>query len=83
MNLLEKLLNHLKELNLAQGQGITEHTLLFESGLLESLTLMRVAQWIEAEVGGVVDLTKFDILEEWKPPESIVQFVEAQKASKQ
>lgn len=81
MSLLEKLLDQLKELNLTQGEGIDGHTLLFESGLLESLTLMRLAQWIEAEVGGQVDLTTFNILEEWKTPKAIVNFIEIQKAS--
>ncbi|MCB1120847.1 MAG: hypothetical protein KJT03_04820, partial [Verrucomicrobiae bacterium] len=63
-------------------EPIGDDTRLFESGLVESLALMRLAQWIETQVGGELDLTSINIMEEWSTPGNIVAFIEARKTTR-
>ena len=74
---IDKLMEQLSSL----GLNCEEDTPLLDSGLLESLGLMQMARWIETEVGGALDLTAFDLREEWRTPRAMASFIEAQKTS--
>jgi acyl carrier protein len=81
MSVRDALFEQLAALNLPYDAEIDEDTRLFELGGLESLSLMRLAQWIEAEVGGDLDLTSFNVMEEWRTPGAIVAFIKVRKGS--
>ena len=81
MSVRTALYEQLDSLNLSSKAGIDDDTPLLESGILDSLSLMRLAQWIESEIGGGLDVTSFNVMEEWRTPRTIVAFVETRKAS--
>ena len=54
---------------------IVEDTSLLRSGLLDSLALFRLLEWIEAAVGAPVDATAVDVLEDWDTPRAVADFV--------
>ena len=54
---------------------IAEDTSLLRSGLLDSLALFRLLEWIEAAVGAPVDATAVDVLEDWDTPRAVAAFV--------
>jgi acyl carrier protein len=46
-------------------EPLDEHTSLIHSGVLDSTALFDLALWIEARLGTALDLTAFDLAEEW------------------
>jgi acyl carrier protein len=59
--------------------GLTEETPLVELGLLESLNLLHLALWIEAEIGAPLDVMSIDIKKEWNTMGDIARFIEAHR----
>ncbi len=49
---------------------------LIRSGLLDSTALFELAVWIEERVGPGLDLTSFDVAEEWDTLAKLMRFVE-------
>lgn len=76
MSLHERLVGFLKELDLELNNELKEDTSLIKSGLLDSLSLFKLAAWVEQEIGGQVDLTTFNLIEEWDTIADILNFVE-------
>jgi acyl carrier protein len=76
MSLHERLLRFLEELDLERNDELTEDTSLIKSGVLDSLSLFKLAAWVEQEIGGQVDLRAFNLIEEWDTIADILKFVE-------
>lgn len=76
MSLHERLLRFLEELDLELNDELTDDTSLIKSGVLDSLSLFKLAAWVEQEIGGQVDLRKFNLIEEWDTITDILKFVE-------
>jgi acyl carrier protein len=49
---------------------------LIRSGLLDSTALFELAVWIEERIGPGLDLTSFDVAEEWDTLSKLMRFVE-------
>lgn len=49
---------------------------LLTSGLISSLILLELAEWIEARTTSSIDLTTIDLMKEWNTIERIVDFIE-------
>lgn len=82
MNSLEvRCLTFLKKLNVRLNGELNKDTQLFKSGLLDSLSLFSLAEWIEAEMDEPLDLTKIDILEEWKTVGSVLNFIKKHRGN--
>jgi acyl carrier protein len=76
MSLHERLLKFLQELDLELNDELTDDTSLIKSGVLDSLSLFKLAAWVEQEIGGQVDLREFNLIEEWDTIAEILNFVE-------
>ena len=51
-------------------------TSLIESELLDSISLLQVADWVDEQLSGQLDLTNTNIAEEWDTIEQILRFIE-------
>jgi acyl carrier protein len=76
----EALVRLVKEL-LAEGEKelageLRDDTSLIDSGLLDSLALLQLAEWVSEELGGALDLDRVDIRAEWDTVAGIVGFLE-------
>lgn len=60
---------------------VDEDTSLLRSGLLDSLSLFRLLEWVEDAAGTPVDATAIDILTEWDTPRSVAAFVAHQRGA--
>lgn len=76
MSLHDRLLRFLEELDLELDDKLKEDTPLIKSGILDSLSLFKLAAWVEQEIGGQVDLREFNLIEEWDTIADILKFVE-------
>ncbi len=54
--------------------ALADDTPLITSGLVESLTLLNVALWVETKVGSEVEITSFDLVAEWDSVSDILTF---------
>ncbi len=70
-----RLLAFLRSLDLPQLREPDSATPLIQSGLLDSLGLMRLAIWIEEEVGHPLNPGTFDLATEWNTVSEIVTFI--------
>lgn len=70
-------------LEFAPGQDavLADDTPLLTSGLIESVTLLNVALWVETQVGAEVELTAFDLAAEWDSMSGILAFVEKHRTA--
>ena len=71
-----RLLRFLEELDLELDDKLKEDTPLIKSGILDSLSLFKLAAWVEQNVGIQVDLREFNLIEEWDTIADILNFVE-------
>jgi acyl carrier protein len=76
MSLHDRLLRFLEELDLELDDKLKEDTPLIKSGILDSLSLFKLAAWVEQNVGIQVDLREFNLIEEWDTIADILNFVE-------
>ena len=77
MSLHQELLKLLREQEIEfDNVALNERTSLIRSGLLNSLALFNIANWIEEQVPSSVDLTSFDVTKEWDTVEDILNFVQ-------
>ncbi len=79
MTLQNRLFAFIAELPVDRHEEISEQTSLIHSGLLDSLALLTLAEWIEQEVGSPVDPTTFDLVAEWDTVARIVNFITQQR----
>jgi acyl carrier protein len=75
-SLRDKLIDFLTTLEIDLGRELSNETPLVGSGLLDSLALVRLAMWIEGEVGHPLDPDKFDLQEEWKTVGRVVAYIQ-------
>lgn len=59
---------------------LLDDTSLIDSGLLDSLALLRLAEWVSEALGGLA-LERVDIRAEWDTVADIVAFVELRTAT--
>ena len=55
---------------------LEDDTSLIESGLLDSVSLLQVADWVDDQMSGQLDLKNTNIAEEWDTIEQILRFIE-------
>ena len=60
--------------------ALTDDTPLITSGMMESITLLNVALWVETKVGSEVEITSFDLVAEWDSVGDILTFIERHQA---
>ena len=59
------------------GHGvIDDDTPLISSAMVESITLLNVALWVEEHIDAAVEITSFDLASEWETVARILDFVE-------
>jgi acyl carrier protein len=75
-SLRDNLIDFLTTLEIDLGGELSDETALVGSGLLDSLALVRLATWIEGEVGHPLDPDKFDLQEEWKTVGKVVAYIQ-------
>lgn len=63
-----------------RASALADDTPLITSGLMESLTLLNVALWVETKVGSEVEITAFDLAAEWDSVTDILTFIERHQA---
>lgn len=76
MSLHNRLVKFINELDLEVNCEFKDDTSLIKSGMLDSLGLFHLAEWIEREIEIPIDLTKFNLSEEWDTIPDIVKFIE-------
>lgn len=76
MSLCDRLVAFIEGQDLELDSELKETTSLIKSGLMDSLALFNLATWIEGEINSQVDLTAFDISEEWDTVANILSFIE-------
>jgi len=59
--------------------ALADDTPLITSGIMESITLLNVALWVETKVGAEVEITSFDLAAEWDSVSDILTFVETHR----
>jgi hypothetical protein len=64
-----------------RAAALADDTPLITSGLVESLTLLNVALWVETKVGSEVEITSFDLAAEWDSVSDILAFIERHQGS--
>ena len=55
---------------------LRDDTSLIGSGLLDSLALLQIAEWVSEQLGGALELQDIDIRAEWDTVAAVVGFVE-------
>ena len=55
---------------------LEDDTSLIESGLLDSVSLLHIADWVDDQMGGQLDLKNTNIAEEWDTIGEILRFTE-------
>jgi len=71
-----RLLAFLRSLGLPQLREANPDTPLIQSGYLDSMGLVHLAVWIEAEVGRPLTPGTFDMAAEWNTVSDIVAFID-------
>ena len=75
-SLRARLIAFIRELEVAPGAELNEHAVLLRSGRLDSAAMLQLAEWIQREVGGEVDLLQFDLSKEWDTIADIEKFIQ-------
>jgi acyl carrier protein len=76
MALRDELLRVMASSGASVPSDLGDHASLIRSGLLDSTALFDLALWIEDRVTPGLDLTSFDLAEEWDTLAQLVAFVE-------
>jgi GNAT superfamily N-acetyltransferase/acyl carrier protein len=76
MELRQRVLHFVRASDVPFDGELNDRTSLLRSGVLDSLALFNLALWIENEVGQPIDLTTFDLMEEWDTVNDIVCFID-------
>ncbi len=76
MELKQRVLGFVRASDVPFDGELTDRTSLLRSGVFDSLALFNLALWIENEVGQSIDLTTFDLMEEWDTVNDIVRFID-------
>jgi acyl carrier protein len=82
MTLREDLLLAMEERGVELPPDFTDDSSLIRSGLLDSTGLMNLVLWVEERIGSELDLTSFDLPEEWETLGKLVAFIERKEAKR-
>ena len=55
---------------------LCDDTSLIRSGLLDSLALLELAEWVAEELGGALELQRIDLRAEWDTVADVLAFIE-------
>lgn len=80
MALREELRRLILEFAPERTAALADDTPLITSGLIESLTLLNVALWVETKIPVAVEITSFDLSAEWDSMSDILAFIERHQA---
>jgi acyl carrier protein len=75
MALRDDLLRALEESGARLPSDLDDRTSLIRSGLLDSTALFDLAVWVEEHAVPGLDLTAFDLAEEWDTIEKLLAFI--------
>lgn len=81
MALRDDLLRVLEASGAPLPDDLADDTSLIHSGIVDSTALFDLALWIEERVGGGLDITTFDLAEEWDTLAKLQAFIERHTAS--
>lgn len=81
MTLRDELFAALERSGAPLPDDLEDHTSLIHSGILDSTALFELALWVEERVGHGLDLTSFDLANEWDTPARLVDFLERHGAA--
>lgn len=59
---------------------LRDDTSLIRSGLLDSLALLQVAEWVAEQLGGALELEEVDLRAEWDTVADVLAFLERRTA---
>jgi len=76
MALREELIQTIEENGVELPSGFHDESSLIRSGLLDSTGLLKLVLWVEQRIGAELDLTAFDLPEEWETVRKLVSFIE-------
>lgn len=76
MSLRDELVRVIEEGGAMLPGDLDDHTSLIRSGILDSTALFELALWIEDRVAPGLDLTAFDLAEEWDTLAKMRRFIE-------
>lgn len=81
MTLRDELVRIIEASGATLPSDLDEHTSLIQSGLLDSTALFDLALWVEERVAVGLDLTSFDLTEEWDTLAKLQAFIERHTAA--
>jgi len=76
MSVRDELIRVIEESGAALPADLDDDTSLIRSGILDSTALFEVALWMEDHVVPGLDLTTFDLAEEWDTVRKLLSFIE-------
>jgi acyl carrier protein len=71
----DRLVAFIESLDIERTEALSDDTSLIASGLLDSLALFNLVSWIEGEIGSPVDLTRFELWQEWETVGGVLGFI--------
>jgi acyl carrier protein len=81
MGVRDELVRVIESSGVSLPDDLDEHTSLIQSGLIDSSALFDLALWIEERVAPGLDLTRFDLAEEWDSLAKLHAFIERHRAN--
>lgn len=82
MSLRNELVHVIEESGAELPADLDDDASLISSGLLDSTALFELALWIEERVTPGLDLTAFDLAEEWDTIAKLLAFIEKHAAGR-
>jgi acyl carrier protein len=76
MSIRDELFKMIRSTGAELGAGFDDETSLLRSGVLDSSALFNLILFIEERIDSGVDLTTFDLRQEWDTVSSILAFIE-------
>jgi acyl carrier protein len=76
MTLRDELIQVMEDCGAELPPDLDDHTSLILSGTLDSTALFELALWIEDHVAPGLDLTAFDLAEEWDTLSKLLAFID-------
>ena len=82
MSLRDDLVRAIEKSGVQLPADFDDNASLISSGLLDSTALFEIALWVEEHVSQGLDLTTFDLVEEWDTIAKLLAFVDEQSKSR-
>jgi hypothetical protein len=71
----------LEESGVTVGGELDPTRVLITSGMVDSIALFNLANWIEKQIDGHLDLTSVNITVDWDTPERIAAFITSRRSA--